>query len=55
MRDFLAANVNFLLVLCGLAVLYVGVSSLSRPVANIVLGCVLVGFGTYPYLRVRKS
>lgn len=50
-----AENIRFLLFLCGFALLYAGVSSLSRPLANIVAGGLVMGLAALPYLRPRKS
>ncbi len=52
---FVEENLNFLVVVSGFAVLYVGLSSLSRPVANIVAGVIVMALGAWPYLRVRKK
>ena len=50
----LAENINFVAFSCGFALLYVGLSSVSRPVANIVAGVLVMGLSAWPYLRVRK-
>jgi hypothetical protein len=50
----LAQNVNLVVCLCGFLLLYVGVSSLSRPIANIIAGSLVMVAGAWPYLRIRK-
>lgn len=52
---FVFQNVNLLLFLCGFGVLYVGLSSLSRPWANIIAGSLVMVAAVWPYLRLRKS
>lgn len=47
-------NLNLIAMVGGFVVLYVGLSSLSRPVANIVTGLLVMAIGAWPYLRVRK-
>lgn len=54
-RALLSENLNLALFLCGFAVLYVGLSSLSRPWANIIAGSLVMVASVWPYLRVRKS
>lgn len=54
MSRFLAQNVNLLLFSCGFAVLYLGVSTLSQSVANIVAGVLLMGIAAWPYLMAGK-
>ncbi len=51
----LAQNVNLVLFLCGFGVLYVGLSSLSRPWANVIAGSLVMVAALWPYLRLRKS
>lgn len=50
----LAQNVNFVVVLCGFLWLYVGVSGLSRPIANVIAGSLVMVAGAWPYLRMSK-
>jgi hypothetical protein len=52
---FLLQNLNAVLFLCGFAVLYVGLSSLSRPWANVICGALVMAVSLWPYLRMRKS
>lgn len=54
-RDVVLQNVNLLGGLCGFAVLYVGLASLSRPVANIVAGGLVMAVSLWPYLRRGKG
>jgi hypothetical protein len=49
--NWLVANVNFVMFVSGIVVLYVGVAGISEPVADIVLGAVLMALGAYPYVR----
>jgi hypothetical protein len=48
-------NFNLVLFLCGFAVLYVGLSSLSRPWANVITGSLVMAVAMWPYLRARNS
>lgn len=54
MRKVLAANVNFVLFLCGFAAVYAGIASLSLPIANIVAGSLVMGLSAFPYVKARK-
>lgn len=47
-------NANGLTVLAGAVWLYVGLAEISRPVANIVAGAVLMAIGAVPYLWRRR-
>lgn len=57
MRSLLAVavqNTQEILFVVGFVTLYVGVSSLSRPIANVVAGVLLMALAVYPSLRVSK-
>jgi hypothetical protein len=52
---YVAENVNLVLFLCGFGVLYAGLSSLSRPWANVIAGCLVMAVSLYPYLWKGKA
>lgn len=48
-------NARGLLFVGGSAWLYHGLAGVSRPVANIVAGLLLMAIGAYPYLRRKRT
>ncbi len=47
----LAENLNAIAFMLGFSTLYVGISALSRPVANIAAGAIVMAASVWPYLR----
>ena len=56
MPNLIAQNVNTILFVAGFVLVYLGVAELSRAVANIVAGVVMMGLAAMPYLaHYRKG